>query len=161
MSIAGDGVKGYRAGIITIKAIAQKCHCTRQAIEKRAKAEGWTRNLQSSIRKVASEKQLKSSIAREATNPPEPDKQSVAPHTVSAPVAPAGVHAREEEARDRAAAYHPSHEREDAALVEAAAREIVSVTQAHRVEAARLIGITRDLGGNGPDMSGCNGRRSR
>ncbi len=81
-----------------------------------------------------------------------PEKQSAAPPTVSAPVDAPDVHAREEEARDRAAAYHPSHEREDAALVEAAAREIVSVTQAHRVEAARLIGIARELGGKLVDL---------
>ena len=132
----------YRAGIITTRMIAQKCDCTRQAVERRAKAEGWTRNLQSSIReKVASATQLKSGIDGEAINPgqainpPEPEKQSAAPHTVSAPVAPADVHAREDEA-----------------LVEAAAREIVAVTQAHRVEAARLIDIARDLGGKLADL---------
>ena len=84
-----------QAAIIPIKAIAEKCDCSRQAIEKRAKVQGWTRNLRGCIDKVASEKQLKSSITREATNPPEPAKQSVAPHTVSVPVAPADAHARE------------------------------------------------------------------
>ena len=127
----------YRAGIITIKMIAEKCNCTRQLIEKRAKRESWTRNPQGCIPKVASKKQLKSSIVREATNPSEPDKQSAAPPTVSAPVNIADVHAREDEA-----------------LIEAAAREIVSVTQAHRVEAARLIGIARELGGKLADLVG-------
>ena len=125
----------YRAGIITIKMIAEKCHCSRQAIEKRAKREEWTRDLHGCIGKVARDKQLKSSIVREATNPSEPGKPSSAPDTVSAPVDIADVHAREDEA-----------------LVEAAAREHAEVTRAHRVEAARLIGITRDLGGKLVDL---------
>ncbi|MCH8184252.1 MAG: hypothetical protein IID55_13820, partial [Proteobacteria bacterium] len=92
----------YRAGIITTKMIAEKCDCTRQAIERRAKAQGWTRNLHGCITKVASEKQLTSSTTKDAINPVEPDKQSAAPHTVSAPVAPSDVHARQEEALTKA-----------------------------------------------------------
>ena len=128
----------YRAGIITNTQIGEKCGCSRQAIERRAKAEGWTRNLQSSIHKVASRKLLDATLKETTeTQGRSPEKHSVAPHTISAPVAAPDVHARE---------------REDAALVEAAAREIVSVTQAHRVEAARLIDIARDLGGKLADL---------
>ena len=78
-----------------------------------------------------------------ATEPSWPDKQSVAPPIVSAPVDEADAHAH---------AHGPVRAREDAALVEAAARVHAEVTQAHRVEAARLIGIARDLGGKLVDL---------
>ena len=137
----------YRAGVLTDERIAEKCGCSRQAITKKAKQQGWTRNLQSSIRKVAKRKLLESSQSSGALKASEPDKQSSTPPNVSTPVAAPDVHAREEEALAEAAAYFPTRERLDEALVEAAAREIVMVTQAHRVEAARLMGIARDLGG--------------
>ncbi len=128
----------WRAGVLTNEAIAAKCGCSRQAIDKKSKEKGWTRNLQSSIRKVASGKLLHATLKETAqTQARPPEKQSAAPPTVSAPVDAPDVHARE---------------REDEALVEAAAREIVAVTQAHRVEAARLIGIARDLGGKLVDL---------
>ena len=130
----------WRAGVLTNEAIAAKCGCSRQAIDKKSKEKGWTRNLQSSIRKVASRKLKDATLPKSAVSKPsEPAKQSGAPPIVSAPVAPADVHARE---------------REDEALVEAAARELVEVTQVHRVEAARLIGIVRELGGKLADLVG-------
>ena len=128
----------YRAGIITNKQIGEKCGCTRQAVERRARVEGWTRNLQSSIQRIAS-RQLHHATLADAIpeKPSEPAKQSDAPPIVSAPVATPDTHARE---------------RLDEALVEAAARELVEVTQVHRIEAARLIGIARDLGGKLADL---------
>ena len=60
----------YRAGVITTRMIAQKCDCTRQAVEKRAKEKGWTRNLQSCTPEVAPDKQLKSCAPADATNRP-------------------------------------------------------------------------------------------
>ena len=130
----------YRAGVISVEAIAQKCGCTRQAVYLKAKENGWKRDLAPKIRKLVKRKLDKKpdcKVCTEAT-PTErrlPEKDSVAPPTVSAPVDIADVHAREDEA-----------------LVEAAAREIVTVTRAHRIEAARLIDIARDLGGKLADL---------
>ena len=130
----------YSAGIISVQAIADKLGCTRQGVYKKAKEKGWTRNLSPRVQSVVTRKldnepdcQLPTSAT--VNEPGEPGKHTDAPHTVSAPVDIEGVHAREDEA-----------------LVEAAAREIVSVTRAHRVEAARLIGIARDLGGKLMDL---------
>ena len=128
----------WRAGVLTNEAIAAKCGCSRQAIDKKSKEKGWTRNLQSSIRKVAARKLLEVALPKTQTKVPgEPGKQRSSPPNVSAPVATPDIHARE---------------RLDEALVEAAARELAMVTQAHRVEAARLIGIARDLGGKLADL---------
>ena len=70
----------YRAGIISIKMIAEKCDCTRQAIEKRAKVEGWTRNLQSCIPKVASRELHNATLEEMAQTQARPSaKQSAAP----------------------------------------------------------------------------------
>ncbi len=127
----------YRAGVISVEAIAEKLGCTRQAIYFKAKQNGWKRDLQTKVRKIVKAKldkrpDCKIDKAPTPTEASEPTKDSEAPHNVSAPVDSADVHARE---------------RLDEALVEAAAREIVMVTQAHRVAAARLMGIARDLGG--------------
>ena len=132
----------YRAGVITLAAIAEKCGCSKQAVSLRAKEKGWTRDLAPRIDKRVKRK-LDKNAGRQIDKQPtltkrcQPKKESEAPHNVSAPVDAADVHARE---------------RLDEALVEAAAREIVMVTQAHRVEAARLIDIARDLGGKLADL---------
>ena len=87
--------------------------------------------------KLVNEPDCQLSSLSTTREPVEPDKQSGAPPNVSAPVDTADAQARA---------------REDEALVEAAARELVEVTQVHRVEAARLIGIARDLGGKLVDL---------
>ncbi len=137
----------YRAGVISVEAIAQKCGCTRPAVYLKAKENGWKRDLAPKIRKLVKRKldtrkidkkpDCKVSPQPTPTERPEPTKDSEPPHNVSAPLDSADVHARE---------------KEDEALVEAAARELVEVTQVHRVEAARLIGIARDLGGKLVDL---------
>ena len=130
----------YRAGVISVEAIAEKVGCTRQAIYLKAKQQGWTRDLApkiSTLVKTKLDKKPDCKVDKQPapTKPRLPEKDSVAPPTVSAPVDIADVHAREDEA-----------------LVEAAAREIVTVTRAHRIEAARLIDIARDLGGKLADL---------
>ena len=116
----------YRAGVISVAAIARKCVCSRQIIYKKAKEKGWTRDLAPKVRQRTERKLLEDTVEKK------PGKERRAEPNASAPVDDTDAQARE---------------REDEALVEAAAREIVAVTQAHRVEAARLIGIVRDLGG--------------
>ena len=132
----------YRAGVIRVEAIAEKLGCSKQAIYRKAKEKGWTRNLKSEIDKVTSARfvnkpECQLTGGEPVNKPGEADEQSGAPPNVSAPVDAPDVHARE---------------RMDAALVEAAAREIVAVTQAHRVEAARLMGIARDFGAKLADL---------
>ena len=130
----------YRAGVIRVEAIAEKCGCTRQAIYLKAKQNKWKRDLKPKIRKLVKAKLDKKPDCKVDTEPTptkasEPTKDSEAPHNVSAPLDSADVHAREDEA-----------------LVEAAARDIVMVTQTHRIEAARLIGIARELDGKLVDL---------
>ena len=134
------GARYYRAGVISVEAIAQKLDCTRQAIYKKAKEKNWTRDLTPRVKRVVTCKldnkpdcQLPTSAT--VNEPVEPGKHTDAPDIVPALVDIEAVHAREDEA-----------------LVEAAAREIASVTQAHRVEAARLVAIARDLGGKLADL---------
>ena len=132
----------YRAGVISVQAIAEKVGCTRQAVYLKAQQSGWVRDLAPKIRKLVKRKLDKKpdcKVDKEPapTEPRQPKKESEAPHNTSAPVDSGDVHARE---------------RLDEALVEAAAREIVAVTQVHRVEAARLMGIARDLGGKLVDL---------
>ena len=132
----------YRAGIISVQAIADKLGCTRQGIYKKAKEKAWTRDLAPRIkgRSVVSCQRVNEPDCQLPTSAPvnepvEPTETKDAQHIVPAPVDIEAAHAREDEA-----------------LVEAAAREIVSVTQAHRIEAARLIDIARDLGGKLADL---------
>lgn len=130
----------WRAGVISVEAIAQKCGCTRQAVYLKAKENGWKRDLAPKIRKLVKRKLDKKPDCKVSPQPTptkrrQPKKESEAPHNVSAPLDSADVHAREDEA-----------------LVEAAARAQAEVIQVHRVEAARLIGIARDLGGKLVDL---------
>ena len=132
----------YCAGVLSNQAIADKCGCSRQALHMRSKKEGWSRDLAPRIRqrvkrKLGEDVNCKPRPKTKAVKRAAPEKQSVAPPNVSAPVATPDA---------------PAREALDEALVEAAAREIVSVTQAHRVEAARLIDIARDLGGKLADL---------
>ena len=147
----------YRAGVISVEAIAQKCGCTRQAIYLKIKQEKWKRDLAPKVRRLVKCKLDKKPDCKVSPKPTptkrrQPKKESEAPPNVLAPLDAADVHAREEEALAEAASYFPTRDKLDEALVEAAAREHATVTQAHRVEAARLIGIARELGSKLVDL---------
>ena len=121
----------YRAGVISLAAIARKCSCSRQIIYKMAKKKEWTRDLAPKVRQRTERKLLEDTVEKK------PGKERRAEPNASAPVDDTDAQARE---------------REDEALVEAAARAQAEVTRVHRVEAARLIGICRDLGGKLVDV---------
>ena len=74
--------------------------CTKQAIYRKAKENGWSRDLKSKIDKVTAAKLVNKPECQltggEPVNKPgKPDEHSAAPPIVSAPVAPPDVHARE------------------------------------------------------------------
>ena len=121
----------YRAGVISVAAIARKCGCSRQIIHKKAKKKEWTRDLAPKVRQRTERKLLEDTVEKK------PGKERRAEPNASAPVDDTDAQARE---------------REDEALIEAAARAQAEVTRVHRVEAARLIGICRDLGGKLVDV---------
>jgi hypothetical protein len=64
----------YRAGILSLRAIASQFGITEGAIRKRAKAEGWQRSLADKVRKAAREKLVRSDGTLEGTQPRSSDK---------------------------------------------------------------------------------------
>ena len=101
----------YRAGVIPVPAIAEKCGVSRQAIYRKAKDHEWTRNLKAKIdatvtRRLVTKPKLHRQLSTNETvnKPGEAEEHTDAPHNVSAPVDIEEAHAREDEALIEAAA---------------------------------------------------------
>src|SRR6185295_17077947 len=54
----------YRRGVLTLREIAEAAGCTHGAVNKRAKAEGWTRDLRAKVNAKADELVSKAAVSK-------------------------------------------------------------------------------------------------
>lgn len=60
--------RDYRAGILSVREIGAKCGCTHTAINKRAKSEGWARDLKAKIKAKAEALVSKREVSKEVSS---------------------------------------------------------------------------------------------
>jgi hypothetical protein len=61
--------RAYRAGSLSVRAIAENNSLTEGAVRKRAKKEGWTRDLANQVKTAARDKLVRSSVRTPSTQP--------------------------------------------------------------------------------------------
>lgn len=61
--------RAYRAGSLSVRAIAENNGVTEGAVRKRAKKEGWTRDLASQVKTAARDKLVRSTVRTPSTQP--------------------------------------------------------------------------------------------
>lgn len=74
----------YRAGVMSDRLIGKKYGVSHTAIQKRAKAEGWTRDLKARIRQKAEEKVASAAVAKKVASGSDPGKVATERVTVEA-----------------------------------------------------------------------------